>query len=138
MKFSAPRILALLFLLCCASFEPVMAQALPKCNVAGITPDGEGNMAFAIQGDKDFYVGNAQFVLHIGKAAFSLNTQDGPMLIFYIPLAAFNQLAEGEQMYLNYGDAQAAEDEELLADACRHKSVNTCSLGLFTRDLLRR
>lgn len=116
----------------------VLAQSLPKCSVTGVVPDGEGNMSFSIQGDKDFYVGNALFVLYIGKSAFTLNTQDGASLIFYIPLSDFNKLAEGEQMFLKYGDSHSSEDEELLSDACRQKAVNVSSLGLFTRDLLRR
>lgn len=114
------------------------AQSLPKCTVSGLAPGEEGDMVLSIHGDKDFYVGNAQFVLHIGKAVFTRNTQDGSNLEFYIPKPEFNKLAEGEQMYLRYGDAHSDEDEELLADACRQKLVNTCSLGLFTRDLLDR
>lgn len=132
------RFSAVLFFALSCSLSEVRAQALPKCTVAAVAPDDEGNMTFSIQGDQHFYMGNARFVLHIGKAVFTLNQQDSSVLTFFIPMAAFNQLAEGEQMFLQYGEAHSGEDEELLADACRQRLVNVRSLGLFTRDLLRR
>lgn len=132
------RFCAILLMVLFCAVSPARAQALPKCTISGVAPDEDGNMAFRIRGDQDFYVGNAQFVLHIGKTTFSLNQQEGPLLTFFIPVTDFNRLAEGEQIFLTYGDAHATEDEELLVDACRQKLVNTCSLGLFTRDLLRR
>lgn len=128
------------FILLALVFTPdfVQAQTLPNCSVERVVPDSSGNMAFTIKGDKDFYVGNAQFVLHIGKSVFTLNDQDGPYLTFYIPVREFKTIPEGAQIFLKYGEAHSDEDEEILADACRRQMGHYRSLGLFSKDMIHR
>lgn len=128
----------------CANFLGVdyaNAQVIPKALI-GKVQQIENTIEFAINADQPFYVGANVYVLKIGKQNFSLSRQldmDGKgTLVFLIPVSDYSKLAEGDKIFLTYGEDFVSEEntEEELQDACKVLPNRCKYLGIFAKKLL--
>ncbi|HYG51018.1 MAG TPA: hypothetical protein VD905_08940 [Flavobacteriales bacterium] len=92
-----------------------------------------------VTSDKAFYVGNNIHVLHIGKTVFKHSRQSKKSLVFLIPEKDFSLLAEGETMWMSYGDRFNAEtlSDHYIQQLAKQNPNALWHLGLFSKDLLK-
>ena len=96
--------LLLICLLTCFS-NTLISQS--NATISSIKQNGK-QYEITITSNKTFYVGGNTHVLHIGKKDFSLNKQINEnghgTIIFYVTEDEFNSLADGETIWMSYGN----------------------------------
>jgi hypothetical protein len=114
----------------------IMAQEKAQTKLTSVKQSGE-TVRFSLTSSKPFIFANNRYVLYVGtKEFFGLeqSKKDGKgYMTFIIPLSDFNNLKDGDGMYLSYGkvDAEAVNMEELA------KGRRCWGLGKFSKSLLK-
>lgn len=117
------------------------AQVIPNALI-GKVQQIENTIEFTINADQPFYVGANVYILKIGKQNFSISRQldmDGKgTLVFLIPASDYSKLAEGDKIFLTYGEDFVGEENtvEELQDACKILPNKCKYLGVFAKKLL--
>ncbi len=97
---------------------------------------------FTISSTKSFYVGGNIHILHIGDKQFRLSKQTkGKVntITFLIPEGDFNNLVEGNNIYMTYGQLFNSPPNEEEAKKLSATCPNTFwTLGKFTKSLLKK
>ena len=115
----------------------VVAQERIKTKIAHVKQKKE-TVLFTLHSSKPFIFANNRYILHIGNNDFYRNTQfikDGKgIMTFMIPVADFNSLQEGTDIYLTYG--QPTTDNSELEELSKADYARCWSLGKFSKTLL--
>ncbi len=132
--------LNLLFIACISFLVPDLASAQSDASVTKVVQNGQ-RIELTISASKPFYVGGNIHILHIGNKDFSLNKQknmDGKgSITFYIPLEEFNNLTEGDYIWMSYGATfkKAPDPKTDPATFCRKNSKTCWALGKLSKQL---
>lgn len=111
-----------------------------SASITKIIQNGE-RIELTISNSQPFYVGGNIYILHIGKTDFSLskqNNRDGKGAItFYIPVAEFNNLIEGDYIWMSYGNKFKKAPDPTIDPAkfCKKNSKTSWALGKFSKQL---
>ena len=129
-----------LLLIACISFISSDIAFAQSAAITKITQNGE-RIELTVSDSKDFYVGGNIYILHVGKKDFSLskqNNRDGKGAItFYIPVAEFNALTEGDYIWMSYGNKfkKAPDPTVDPAKFCKKNPKKCWALGKFAKTL---
>ncbi len=99
---------------------------------------------FTVESSKPFYYGGNVHILHIGNKDFSHSKQSKSgakgILTFLIPVADWNALTEGNDVWVTYGNLlKTAPDEQADIKTLCEQSPNKCwYLGKFSSGLLKK
>src|ERR1039457_5440086 len=132
------KITALFFTLAIMLFFTgnTVAQEKAKTEITTVKQKGE-TVHFTLTSSKPFIFGNNRYVLYIGEKEFfrlEQSKKNGKgYMTFYIPIQDFNNLREGDGIYLSYGTVDTGDENlEEVAKGCR-----CWSLGKFSKSLLK-
>ncbi len=128
-----------LLLIACISFIFSDIAFGQSASITKIIKNGE-RVELTVSNSKEFYVGGDIYILHVGKKDFSLNKQnnrDGKGAItFYIPVAEFNALTEGDYVWMSYGNKfKKAPDPTIDPTTFCKKNKKCWALGKFSKSL---
>lgn len=132
------RKLSLLFIVCLSFVFSDIAFG-QSAAITKIIQNGE-RFELTVSDSKNFYVGGNIYILHVGKKDFSLskqNNRDGKGAItFYIPVAEFNSLTEGDYIWMSYGNKFKKAPDPTVDPAKFCKKNKKCwALGKFSKSL---
>ena len=136
----------LLFFTCLSIFyfsATAIAQENAKTEITTVKQNAE-TIEFTIESTKPFYYGGNIHILHIGNTDFKYSKQsktDGKgVLTFLIPVADWNALADGSDVWMTYGNVfRIIPNEQTDIKALCEKSPNKCwYLGKFGNALLKK
>lgn len=129
-----------LLLIACISFIFSDTASAQSAAITKIIQNGE-RMELTVSDSKEFYVGGNIYILHVGKKDFSLskqNNRDGKGAItFYIPVAEFNALTEGDYIWMSYGNKFKKTPDPSVDPAkfCKKNPKKCWALGKFSKSL---
>ena len=132
------RKLSFLFI-ACISFICLDIAFAQSAAITKIITNGE-RVELTVSDSKDFYVGGNIYILHIGKKDFSLSKQNNRngkgAITFYIPVAEFNSLTEGDYIWMSYGNKFKKAPDPTVDPAKFCKKNKKCwALGKFAKTL---
>ena len=97
------------------------------------------DVAFAVVGSQYFRIGGNIYVLHIGEREFAhgrVSKSNGKGTVtYYIPLAEFNKLQDGTNVYLTYGRS-GHETEQKLEGMSKEPNFPCWLLGKLSKEQL--
>jgi len=127
--------IVLFFSLLAVFFIPGRSVAQEKAKVEITTAQQKGNtVEFTLTSAKKFIVGGNVYVLHVGDKTFSHYKQSMHSLSFLIPSGDFNNLSDGANVYLTYGNEN---EPERSLEAMSKPGQGPCwSLGKFNAQIL--
>src|ERR1700733_9363517 len=103
------KIATLIFILFATCFFTgnVIAQEKATTEIVSVKQEGE-TVRLALQSSKPFIFGNNRYVLYVGTKEFFAHGEQSKengkgQMTFVIPAQDFNNLKEGDGMYLSYG-----------------------------------
>jgi hypothetical protein len=128
-----------LFITCISIFcysGITVAQENVKIEITKVQLNNK-TVEFTVTSTKPFYVGGNIHILHIGKNDFKHSKQGKYTLTFLIPLADFNSLTEGTDVWLSYGKISVNNevDKSTIENMCKQNSNVCWSLGKFSKQL---
>lgn len=121
----------------------IAAQGAAKTEITSVRQNAE-TVEFTIESTKPFYVGGNVHILHIGNKDFTRSKQtkkDGKgTLTFLIPLAEWNALTDGADMWMTYGNLfKISPDQNTDIKSLCAKSPSKCwYLNKFSAGLLKK
>jgi hypothetical protein len=133
------KLIVLFFCLLAIMFFPDRSVAQEKAKVEIVSARQKGNtVLFTVASSGNFIVGGNVYVLHIGDKTFSHYKQSVAhgkgSLAFLIPAADFNNLKEGANIYLTYGNKN--ETEKGMEEMSKPGQGPCWALGKFNPQIL--
>ena len=114
------------------------AQSKPRTEISCAKQNGS-KIEFTITSAKPFIFGSNRYILNIGTKQFFLHRQwkenGAGKMTFYIPAEDFNNLNEGDGIYLTYGTIFRNEDENAREELSKGNS-RCWSMGKFNKNIL--
>ncbi len=111
--------------------------------ISKITKKGQ-RVELTVTASKPFYVGGNMHILHIGNKDFTHYKQSKKngkgVLIFLISVTEFNNLIEGDVIWMSYGNLlKASPDENInIEEMCKTNPQKLWYLGRFSANLLKK
>ena len=95
------------------------AQAMPSATISGMKLLQE-TVEISLKSAEPFYAGNNIFTLYIGNKGFNLYRQEDiegkGLIVFLILKKEFDQLKNGANIFIGYGDKPSEESLESLCE----------------------
>jgi len=111
------------------------AQEKARTEITSVKQKGE-IVRYMLTSSKPFIVGNNTYILHVGDRSFFQYEQSenkgAGSITFLISVNDFNQLEDGNSVYLTYGMVSANADMESLSK----RSTRCWAIGKFSKDIL--
>lgn len=129
-----------LFIACISFIFSDNAFAQSNASITKVIQNGN-KIELTVSSSKPFYVGGNIHILHIGKKDFSMskqNNKDGKGVItFYIPVEEFNNLTEGDYIWMSYGNKfkKIPDPTTDPAKFCKQNPKKCWALGKFSKKL---
>ena len=134
-----------LFISCLSMFyfsANSFAQEKAKTEITNVKQNAQ-TVEFTVESSTPFYYGGNVHILHIGNKDFSHSKQsktDGKgKLVFLIPVADWNALTDGTDVWVTYGNLfKTSNDEQTDIKALCENSPKCWYLGKFSPGLLKK
>ena len=120
-----------------------VAQSNVKTEITTVKQNAE-TIEFTVESAKPFYYGGNIYILHIGNKDFKYSkqtkTEGKGILTFLIPIADWNSLTGGDDVWMTYGNLfKTSPDQKVDIKALCEKSPDKCwYLGKFSSGLLKK
>jgi hypothetical protein len=121
----------------------IVAQENAKTTITSVKQN-EQMIEFTIEASKPFYYGGNVHILHIGNKDFAHSKQtkndNKGILTFLIPVADWNALTDGADVWMSYGNLfKTSPDEQTDIKSLCEKSPQKCwYLNKFSAGLLKK
>ena len=133
MKYLPLSFLLLALSACSAQIPHVM-------KVSAIDQAENNIVLYTVTSTEAFYTGGNIYILHIGDSEFRHSTQSQTdsenKFNFLIPQGVFDQLEEGKDVWVSYGEiVKSGSDIRNVQDFCKENSKRCWYLGTFTKKI---